>query len=236
MTADLSRRRDNLVILLAVNSGATDAIGFLALGGAFTSVMTGNMVLTGLGLASRNFELATLTAIAIISFIAGCALGARVAGRPQPSDGTWPRKVTTALSVQGALTLVYAVAWVAANGTPDSSLRMTLLAVNAVGLGIQSSAVQRFGEGGLSTTYLTGTLTTLVVHLATGGSLKRLRRSALLLLGLIAGAAAGAAMIEHARLWAPVIQVSSLAVVFFRARKLHASADRTLTASEHRRQ
>jgi len=46
-SAALPQFRDVGVFLLATMSGATDAIGFIALGGAFTSVMTGNMVLFG---------------------------------------------------------------------------------------------------------------------------------------------------------------------------------------------
>jgi Protein of unknown function (DUF1275) len=39
---------------LAPRSGATDAICFLALGSAFTSVVTGNLVLLGIGSSARN--------------------------------------------------------------------------------------------------------------------------------------------------------------------------------------
>jgi predicted benzoate:H+ symporter BenE len=43
-----SRRwRDAAAVALAVTSGATDAISFIVFGGAFTSVMTGNLVLLG---------------------------------------------------------------------------------------------------------------------------------------------------------------------------------------------
>jgi nickel-dependent lactate racemase len=48
------RLRQSLVVALAVVSGATDAIGLLALGGAFTSVMTGNMVIFGVSASSGD--------------------------------------------------------------------------------------------------------------------------------------------------------------------------------------
>jgi len=44
----LRRRRHSLVVVLTFDTGCADATGFLALGGAFSSVMTGNMVLLGL--------------------------------------------------------------------------------------------------------------------------------------------------------------------------------------------
>jgi len=43
--AVLRRRRHALVVVLTFVTGSADATGFLALGGAFSSVMTGNMVL-----------------------------------------------------------------------------------------------------------------------------------------------------------------------------------------------
>lgn len=76
------RHRNWLVVLLTVNSGATDAIGYLALGGAFTSVMTGNMVLFGLSVAERDSELLGHVLAVIAAYIGGCLLGARLAGHP----------------------------------------------------------------------------------------------------------------------------------------------------------
>ena len=58
---DRIRVRQVILVLLSLNSGATDAVGFVALGGAFTSVMTGNMILLGIsatnavpGVATRS--------------------------------------------------------------------------------------------------------------------------------------------------------------------------------------
>jgi uncharacterized membrane protein YoaK (UPF0700 family) len=69
------RRPQGLLVLLAVNSGATDAIGFVALGGAFTSVMTGNMILLGVAATSRDRSLATRSAAAIVLFMVGSLVG-----------------------------------------------------------------------------------------------------------------------------------------------------------------
>src|SRR5689334_16310837 len=85
------RLRQTLVVTLAVVSGATDAIGLLALGGAFTSVMTGNMVLLGVSISSADGALAASSGFAILAFCAGAALGARLAGVPVAGDPVWPR-------------------------------------------------------------------------------------------------------------------------------------------------
>ncbi len=207
------KQRDALVVVLAINSGATDAIGFLALGGAFTSVMTGNMVLLGISAARHDATLATHTAAAIVCFIAGCAIGARIAGTARPDDPVWPRAVTLAMSVEAAVIAIYAAGWWMAASHPRGAVQLGLLVLNAVAVGIQSSTVQRFGVPGLSTTYLTGTLTSLVIRLTAGRRLRDVSHSGQLLLGLIGGAALGALLVARLPECAPLVQLGSLATV-----------------------
>ena len=207
------RLRQSLVVALAVVSGATDAIGLLALGGAFTSVMTGNMVLLGVSAASHDGSLARSSGLAILAFCAGAALGARLAGSARADDPVWPRAVTRGLAVELAFFAVYATGFWIAGAEPRPGLQTLLLLCTAVGLGIQSSTVQRFGVSGMSTTYLTGTLTTVVMRLATGRGVREVWHSIEILLGLIGGAAAGAALITLAPTVAPLLQLSVLAAV-----------------------
>jgi uncharacterized membrane protein YoaK (UPF0700 family) len=212
-SASTVRLRQTLVVTLAVVSGATDAIGLLALGGAFTSVMTGNMVLLGVAASSADGQLAASSGLAILAFCAGAALGARLAGVPVAGDPVWPRPVTVALGVELALFVAYAVGWWLSGGDPGRGPALVLLLCTAIGLGIQSSTVQRFGVSGMSTTYLTGTLTTVVIRLATGRGVREVWHSVEILLGLIAGAAAGALLVLHLPLVAPVLQLVTLGAV-----------------------
>jgi uncharacterized membrane protein YoaK (UPF0700 family) len=80
----------------------------------------------------------------------------------------------------------------------------------ALALGIQSSTVQRFGVSGMSTTYLTGTLTTVVMRLAAGRRVREVWHSIEILVGLVAGAAAGALLVVLVPLAAPVLQLVAL--------------------------
>ena len=203
--------RHRLVLVLAANSGVTDALGVLALGGAFTSVMTGNMVLAGVGAATGDTDLTLLAVAAILCFALGCALGARLAGTPQHGDPVWPRPICRALGVQLVLTAVFAVGWWTTGGDPGDLVQLGFLMVNALGLGIQSSAVQRLGQSGLSTTYLTGTLTTIAVRVATGHRLGTVSASLQILLALVAGAALGGALTAFVPQAAPVPQLCCLA-------------------------
>jgi uncharacterized membrane protein YoaK (UPF0700 family) len=204
------RLRQSLVVTLAVVSGATDAIGFLALGGAFTSVMTGNMVLLGVSISQGDGGRAASSVGAILAFIAGAALGARVAGTPREADRLWPRAVTVGLLVELGFMAAYAVGWWVTGGSPGPGVAFALLLATAIALGIQSSTVQRFGVSGLSTTYMTGTLTTVVIRLATGRGVKEVWHSVEVLLGLIAGAVAGTVLVRLAPLSAPILQLAVL--------------------------
>lgn len=217
--------RNRLVVVLAVTSGAADALGFLALGSAFTSVMTGNMVLFGVATAHGDVSGMLLTSVAIGAFVAGAALGTRVAGSPAPDDPVWPVAVTRALAVECVLFTGVGIAWWALGSDPPSSAYLPLLAASAAALGLQSSAIQRFGVSGLSTTYLTGTLTTVVIRLTSGHGFRAVRHSAVILLGLIVGAGLMAALIVVSPVLVPVLLVLSvggvLAVVGLRREVLH---------------
>jgi uncharacterized membrane protein YoaK (UPF0700 family) len=207
------RLRQTLVVTLAVVSGATDAIGLLSLGGAFTSVMTGNLVILGISGSSADGALAISSGGAILAFCAGAALGARVAGNPVEGDRIWPRPVTLGLATELAFMTAYAVGWWITGGSPGATAGLVMLLCTALALGVQSSTVQRFGVSGMSTTYLTGTLTTVVIRLASGRGVREVWHSIEILLGLVAGAAAGAALTMLVPLLAPVLQLAALGLV-----------------------
>jgi uncharacterized membrane protein YoaK (UPF0700 family) len=203
------RTRQVLVVALAALSGATDAVGLLALGGAFTSVMTGNLVLLGTASTTADGALALSSGTAVLAFCLGVALGTLLAGTPQPGDGVWPARVTTALAVEGALFAGYATGWWVTGADRGAAATLLLLATTAVALGVQSSTVQRFGVPGLSTTFLTGTLTGIVVRLTTRRPLREVLPSVQVVVGLVAGAAVVSAVPDAA----PALQLAVVAVV-----------------------
>jgi uncharacterized membrane protein YoaK (UPF0700 family) len=205
--------RQTLLVLLAVNSGATDAIGFVALGGAFTSVMTGNMVLIGLSAANGDGGLALRSALAVVLYMVGCVIGSRIAGRPADGDPLWPPTVTRALYVELAAFSAYAIGWWASGSHPTGNVQLLLLSANAIGLGAQSSAVLRFGVSGLSTTYMTGTLTNIMASLAAGRHPRQVLPSAEIISGLIAGAASATLLAIYVPVLAPVLQLALVLVV-----------------------
>ncbi|MEU2614095.1 YoaK family protein [Micromonospora sp. NPDC007271] len=210
---NLLRRRHALVVVLTFLTGSADAVGFLALGGAFSSVMTGNMVLLGLSAGSGHAELALTSGCAIVSFIIGVLAGARLAGSARPDDPVWPRQVTRALVLELLVFVVFLVVWVVNLPHPSAQLDLALLMLSATALGIQSSAVQRFGVPGLSSTYLTGTLTSLIAGVAARSPWRKLRPRAHVLLALMTGAAVGALVAVHLPACSPVLLLVPLVFV-----------------------
>jgi uncharacterized membrane protein YoaK (UPF0700 family) len=169
------------------------------------------MVLLGLSASRGDGALSLRSGLAIVLYITGAFVGARIAGAPQADDPAWPRAVRNALCVQLAGEALFAAGWWAAGGHPSGVLQPVLLGISAINLGIQSSAVLRFGVSGLSTTYLTGTLTTLVAALARGEHPRNVLPSVKLLCGLIGGAALGGVLAEHAALVVPALQLIPVA-------------------------
>ncbi|HTQ84746.1 MAG TPA: YoaK family protein [Candidatus Solibacter sp.] len=163
----LSRgRRDSLVLLLAWAAGTVDAIGFLGLGHVFTANMTGNAVLLGLSLGQGRSLAALSNLIAIAGFILGVAFGALIVERDS-KKGEWDRRVTAALFLEALILAAFTLVWHLTPGGADrtSAALYLLIAFSAVAMGIQSAAVRRLNLPGVATTYVTGTMTSLVAGL-----------------------------------------------------------------------
>jgi len=188
-----------IAIALTFGSGATDVASFTRLGGVFTSVMTGNIVLWGLSAAERSVTLFAHTAVSIAGYIVGVAGGTWVShgfkvrgnGKPDETgrDSVLPGHVSWSLFAELVLLAGLAVGWEATGARPAGWAEFVLLAVTAAAMGVQSSSVNEMGLTSLSTTFLTGTLTGLVSSLARPGqdTKNRTRRFGVLI-GLAAGA------------------------------------------------
>lgn len=162
--AMLSRsRRDSLVLLLAWAAGSVDAIGFLGLNHVFTANMTGNTVLLGLSLGQGHGLAALSNFIALAGFAAGVALGALIVEKGS-KPGAWDRRVTAALFLEAMMLAAFTLLWhLAPQGRePGSEVLYLLIAFTALAMGIQSAAVRRLNLPGVATTYVTGTITSLI--------------------------------------------------------------------------
>lgn len=204
--------RNSAATALAATSGGADAIGYLALGHVFTSAMTGNLTLLGIALAHRNGLRIGRVFVSLVCYMAGAALGAHIVGAPESGDPVWPPAVTRALAVETILFVVYAVGWWCMGPQLGVYSKAILLGIGATALGIQSSAMQRFGSGlGLNTTFLSGSLVRLVGQLATGHRYRDIHHHLLVLVGLVFGGSLGALLVLRAAIFAPLVPLAGLA-------------------------
>jgi len=225
------RRRHRLLLLLAFASGAIDAVGLVALGGVFTSVMTGNMIFLGAGLATGDQDAAVRAFIAICAFMTGAFVGARIAGSPRTGDQCWPRAVSVALCLELVLLLGFSVVWWFSDAKPGAELQLVLLVADALALGVQSSAILRFGIRGLSTTYMTGTLTSVMSALAAGRHPSNWVSSAQILVSVVCGGGMAAVVHSSAPAAIPALQFGPILLVLLIARTVR--EDRSDLRDQH---
>jgi len=203
--------RDGLLVLLTLTTGAVDASCFLHLGNVFSSVITGNLVLLGVSAATQSASLAIHSGVALAGYSAGVLVGAPIATRRARGGETWPLSVSVTLVAEFCVLAAFSVGWELTGGHPGSMAQVLLIAALAVAMGIQSAAVRQLG--GMSTTYLTGTLTAVVTELVTRDRGPGFARSVGVLAAIVSGAVVGGLVAEHAPAWLPAAIMTPLAVV-----------------------
>jgi uncharacterized membrane protein YoaK (UPF0700 family) len=198
-------------VTLTVGTGATDVAAFTRLGSVFASVMTGNLVLLGLAAERLSGTLATHTVVAFAGYVAGVAAGARLV--PAGRAARWRmHRAAPALLVELALLAGFAAGWEVTGTAPHGSSELALLAVAAAAMGTQSAAARALSSR-VSTTYLTGTLTTVIAGLVSPGARRVQWREAAQLLALAGGAAAGGLVLAAAPGALPAIPIAAILVV-----------------------
>lgn len=160
-------KNDGLILLLTWTSGCLDALSFLGLGHVFVANMTGNTVLFGLAIAQGDWLEVLRLLIAILSFSLGVLGGTLLVERNyEQNRGRWMPQVLLALVIEASLLLVFALGWPLVNARRTiHPVADVLLALSALAMGQQSAIVVSMGIPGVSTTYITGTITTLMASL-----------------------------------------------------------------------
>ncbi|HSE91007.1 MAG TPA: YoaK family protein [Candidatus Binatia bacterium] len=155
--------RESMLLLLTLAAASVDAISYLGLGQVFTAMMTGNTVLLGLALAQGEVLAALRSILALIGFTIGVFAGAIIVER-ESEPAEWPAAVTAALAFEALVLAIFAAASTLFDSTRGVIIYL-LIILSAFAMGIQSAAVRRLGVPGIATTYITGTLTSLMVDL-----------------------------------------------------------------------
>jgi uncharacterized membrane protein YoaK (UPF0700 family) len=214
---DRGSRRDAgtvflFAVALTVGTGATDVASFTRLGNIFASVMTGNLVLLGLAIARLSGPLATHTLVAFAGYVAGVAAGARLIPAGKIREGQVHHAVPGVLLVELVLLAGFTAGWELTGAAPHGAGQLVLAAVASAAMGTQSAAARGLSAR-ISTTYLTGTLTTVVAALVTPGSRRVEWREATQLLALAGGAALGALLLVTVPAALPAVPLAALVLV-----------------------
>jgi uncharacterized membrane protein YoaK (UPF0700 family) len=147
------------VLMLTWVAGSIDAIGYFGLGRVFTANMTGNTVLLGLALGQGEASAAIRSVLALLGYIAGAAAGAVIVSiRP----GDIQRSVRRAIFVEGIILILFTAGWHVPGAGGRQTILPLLIVLSAVAMGMQSVAVRKLNLPGIVTTYITGTITSLV--------------------------------------------------------------------------
>ncbi len=191
--ANLTPRREDLSLgLLSAASGTMDALSFVRLGHIFTSAMTGNTALLGIAIGQLQLDTALRAFTAFAGFVVGCAGAALLLGE-NASRG----RLSAAFAIEAIFVGGFAILWLTVADRTAVLPLHALILLSAVGMGLQSVTVRHLNVPGVTTTYFTNTLVS-VVSTVVGRSppdRNRLPRSARLQLGVLAayGGSAGIA-------------------------------------------
>ena len=225
LPADPGRTEIALAAGLAAAAGAVDVLAFTRMGQAFASIVTGNLVVAGTAIGQGDPRMLANVALAVAAFAVGVVLGGLGVRRAGLTSARWPVQVTVLCLVELVALLVLTGVWLATGGAPLGAAQYVALVAAALAMGLQSAAFRLVPVPGVTTTYFTGTLTSLLVGLVTSG---RLNVAALIaLLALLAGTVLAGLLAAVAAVLLPVALLAVVVVVSTaRRRELWATSSR----------
>jgi uncharacterized membrane protein YoaK (UPF0700 family) len=211
---DTRRVRDLLLVALTVATGAVDALSWLVLDKVFSAFMTGNFVFLGLRAGGADGPSVPRVLAAVAAFAVGALLGAWIVAPDKKSPVVWPSRVTAALGVACALQAAFLAMWVGVDAHPSSGAGDGLIAISALAMGMQTTAVFSLGVRAVFTTAVTATWAILMGDLSGWSqSSGERRRLGAVIAALVFGAAGGGLLVVHARTWAPLFPLAISAMV-----------------------
>jgi uncharacterized membrane protein YoaK (UPF0700 family) len=193
------KRNEWLSFGLALVGGYGDAAGFV-IAKTFTGHVTGSLVLATVGAAAHDWAAALGHASAVVVFLAGIPLSVLL-DRALAAWSSW-RLLPTVMGIEVILivTAHWASASQAAFGTE------AFVACMSLALGLQNGALRRMGGISVHTTYLTGTITSLIgmlmalhgtppIPIAAATTEAKVRMSCGIWVAFVVGSGTGAAMV-----------------------------------------
>jgi uncharacterized membrane protein YoaK (UPF0700 family) len=151
--------RRRTILLFTWAAGCVDAIVYI-IAHVFTANMTGNAVLLGISVG-RSVSTATVRSlVALITFTAGVVLGSILVG--EKIHGIPWKGVRIAVVAETIVLALFAAVFFAPFPQSGEPAVETLIVLSGFAMGIQSATVKRLNLPGIATTYITGTMTSLI--------------------------------------------------------------------------
>ena len=199
------RRLHPTLVLLSFGAGAADAFAFLALNGTFTANMTGNLVLAAM-FTKPGFEKTFICAVVAIAVFAVVLYSGFRLTKGSGHGPDSPRYVMTVLLIPSLVAqLVVIVVWLFIWKDAPLAVVCVVIAFSAAALALQTVAAKKLSDvDGITTTYVTGTLTTTMQALAERKDSGQGMR-VLSILALPAGAVAATALYQLAGWCGPML-------------------------------
>jgi uncharacterized membrane protein YoaK (UPF0700 family) len=149
-------------LLLTWTAGCLDAISFIRFA-VFPANMTGNTVLTGIGIGTGQIEHLLLSGVALLAYCLGVFLAAVVIKRDE-KQYPWSGRFLATLIIETPALLSFAFLLLFPGPVTNTGSRVVLLiALSSLAMGMQSVNARHFGVAGIPTTYITGTITSTII-------------------------------------------------------------------------
>jgi uncharacterized membrane protein YoaK (UPF0700 family) len=179
-------------------TGMVDAVSFLALGHVFTANMTGNIVFLGFAIGGAAGLSISRSLLALVCFAGGAILGGRITRKMIPQDSA--AALTHALAIESIFFFLAAAVSIRLTA-PYADHRQTVvsvIALTAIAMGLRNSIMRKLAIPDLTTTVLTLTIAGFAADSSlAGGDNPRWQRRGAAILAILAGAAAGAALLRY---------------------------------------
>jgi uncharacterized membrane protein YoaK (UPF0700 family) len=196
------------LLVLTFTTGLVDATSYLGLGHVFTANMTGNIVFLGFGIAGSGDLPVVAPLISLGAFLVGSGAGGILAAHMADHH---PRHFAWAIVIEVSLIALAAVVIGAADVRPNATSGDAVVALLALAMGVRNATIRRIAVPDLTTTVLTMTLTGLASDSPLfGGTGKGTVRRTAAVLGMLAGALAGALLLKSS-LVLPLVVAAALA-------------------------
>jgi uncharacterized membrane protein YoaK (UPF0700 family) len=191
-----------LLLGLTFVTGVVDAFSYLLLGHVFVANMTGNVVFLGFAFAGASGFSIPASLVALGSFV----LGALIGGKAGSGLGRHRGHLLAATTSFQTLLLGASVVVAAASGEPVAGgYRYALIILLGISMGTQNATARKLAVPDLTTTVLTLTITGVAADSAiAGGAGSVAGRRLVAVSAMLVGALAGAALLLHVHIVAPL--------------------------------